>query len=769
MRYFKLFLMSGFILCLFACAALYVFLASQLPQLDGVKSSEHISASGAIERDLLGQAVIKAQNQADAAFLLGFAHAQDRLFQLDLLRKSAAGELSEVVGKLALERDKTNRFFQFRQRAQTIVDSLNPQQRELLEQYANGVNSFIDEYGSTGFEFTLTGTQMQPWKPQDTILATFSMYIDLQSSQVERDFENTAIRDLFGQQMLDFMYQPSNYQAAIDQSIERAPNAIIPIIKRAPSDATKIAQGATHDYETQDIGSNNWAVASALTNSKSAMLSSDMHLGLNVPIIWYRTQLNFTHNGQDISATGVSLPGTPLIIAGSNQHVAWGFTNSNVDNVDWIRLDDSAQLETHSELISIKDETPIEYQFEISEFGPVQELNGEKYALSWVALMPYAVNMDIANMPLQTSSADALSLAKTVAIPVQNMVVADRNGNIGWQLTGAITARTTPSLAAIEQSEFDPNWHIQDTSPAFVYNPELQRVWSANARVVSTKDLSRYGDGGYALGARQHQILESLLANEQFDEQAFNQMQLDNRALFLARWHALLLSTLQQQTENFATDIDLLEKWQACACADSIAYTLVRKFRDTVIERLFQPVEDGLQTLDIDMRRSTRLIEVSVWQILEETPLAWLPSDYENYSDFLISTYAQTKDMLISKHDADPSTLDGLQWGAVNALTITHPFANSLGPLASFLNMPVVESFGDSFMPAVQGRNFGASQRLIVRPGDLDKAILTVPGGQSMHPLSEYFDAGFKEYADGANTPLLPQTIEHILRFTPTQ
>ncbi|WP_395342956.1 penicillin acylase family protein [Ningiella sp. W23] len=775
MRLIKITIIGLTLLILLALAGGYFTLWSSLPELDSQLQSEHLSAPGKIQRDALGTAIITASNQSEAAFLLGYAHAQDRLFQMDLLRRSAAGELAELFGEIAIERDKQTRFFQFRQRADMIIETLSIKQKKLLRQYANGVNHFIDENGSPGFEFLLTGSDMAPWTPADSILATFSMYIDLQGGQVERDYENTAIVKEFGPAMLDFMYQVSPYQAAIDLSIVSAPKPEIPVLDEQASAQstpnTSKLRSKFEDHETQDIGSNNWAVSGHLTDSASAMMSSDMHLGLNVPIIWYRAQLNYqavTHYGklpEAIQVTGVSLPGTPLVVAGSNNHIAWGFTNSNVDNVDWVRLKANTPVETVLESIKVKDHEDISLAIGMSEFGPIRILGGEKYALSWVALMPYAVNMDLMDMPLKDNAEEALELAKTIAIPVQNMVVADANGSIAWQLTGAISARDEPSLIAVEESEYDTKWLQQDTSPAFVLNPSNHRVWSANARVISTADLARYGDGGYALGARQRQILDRLLENEQFDEASFNALQFDNRAIFLSPWHNLLLQTLSNSPQKYAADIAALNTWKACACEGSIGYTLVRRYRSALIKRLFSPVDTALEKHELGLRHSTRKIEGAVWQVLQQKPQSWLPNEFDSFDALLLSVYDKTRERLIKDHDANPQNLAGLEWGKVNALKITHPFASSLGPFASLFNMPEVAGFGDSFMPAVQGRSFGASQRLIVRPGNPENAVLTLPGGQSMHPLSKYFRAGFDDYAQGALTPLMPQEIEHEIQF----
>lgn len=753
----------------------YVFLLSHLPELDGEKTSPLMQNEGTLERDSIGTAVISAKTQQEAAFMLGYAHAQDRLFQMDLLRRNSAGKLSEIVGERAIKTDERARFFQFRKRAQAILPTLPQRHQELLRHYAAGVNTFIDEHGSNGLEFTITGSTMLPWREEDSLLANYSMYMDLQAAQVTRDLENTLLARSFGQAMLDFIHQPSPFQAAIDLSEINTLEVPIPNLEILPGlntvdanySALELAALYSPIEEPKDIGSNNWVVSGNLTDSASAMLSSDMHLGLNVPTLWYRAQLNYRQNNQNISITGVSLPGTPIIIAGSNGHIAWGFTNSNVDNVDWIRLSADTPTQLIEETIALPDQQSHTYMLEMSEYGPVRELAGEKYALKWVALMPYGGNMYSADMPAQNNVDDALDLAKKIAIPVQNMVLADAQGNIAWQLTGAIAGRTRPSLQAIEERDVDPMWAAQESNPAKLVNPANDRLWTANARVVSAKDYARYGDAGYALGIRQKQIADALLAKSTFDEKDFYELQLDNRALFLKPWHTLLSKTLNTDTQVFARDLEVLNNWQACACPDSIGYSLVRRFRSEVINQLMAPLDEQLKIHDMRLRHSIKGIEPAIWQLIEQQPADWLPKQYKSYDAFLITAYQKSKSTLIEQHQADPITLEGLEWGKVNALTVTHPFADALGPFGGLLNMSIIPGFGDSFMPAVQGRSFGASQRLIVRPGNLEKAILTLPGGQSMHPLSEFFEAGFMEYAEGKSTPLLPQETRHRIVFKP--
>ena len=762
----KFFLISA-ALVITAGIAVYLLLRLSLPQLDGEIRTSTLSADTRIERDAIGSAIIVADNVNDAAYALGFAHAQDRFFQMDLLRRSAAGELSALVGKVALELDKKNRFHQFRQRAKTILKNLSAEQTALLESYAKGVNHALSEQTLNSFEYLVTGQKAEQWLPEDSLLASFSMYVDLQGAQVERDWVLTIIEHKCGKQMVDFLHQASPFQAAIDGSQITHSNDEIPTLI-VPEQSLNTGTLLVDDLpEALDIGSNNWAVSGMLTTTGSAMVSDDMHLSLRLPPIWYRAQLNYIANEQSIQITGVSLPGTPAIIVGASEHIAWGLTNANLDNVEWIALAPNTPTWIETESIAYPNGNTI-MEFENSQYGPVKSLEGQKYALKWVAHETYAVNMNVAFMPAKNSASEALDWAKQVMIPVQNFVVADAQGNIAYSPMGAVSARKNHSYTAISEDAFSQQWHQQASDLPSIYNPEHGRVWSANARVVSSEADKRFGDGGYALGARGMQIRDRLFDQDKFSEQDFYRIQLDNEARFLMPWHALLVERLRdsEPTERYRSDIAILEDWQSCACPESIGYTLVRSFRVALINQLVAPLSQTLSAYDQSMKQALRGVEPAIWQLLEQQSMSWLPKAYTSYDELIIDTYQKTKQKLIKQYDADPDTLDKLHWGNVNALQVKHPFANILGFASAFLSMPEVPGFGDSYMPAVQRNTFGASQRLIAQPGNLQQAILTIPGGQSGHPLSKFFRRGFDEYANGDNTPLLPQASEHVLRLT---
>lgn len=742
-------------------AAVYMALQASLPELEGEQHSSFVSAPVTLARDSLGQAIITAENRNDAAFALGMAHGQDRLFQMDLQRRAAAGQLSEWVGERALDVDKRVRFHQFSQRAERTFATLPDWQQTLLTNYANGVNTAINEMGLPPLEYLLAGVEVAPWKPTDSLLVVYSMYLDLQRGQVALDWAREAVADAFGKPMLDFLTQPGEYQAALDGSRLATGETAIPAFP-TPLSTSGLAY---HRDEPKDIGSNNWAVTGAATPGSGGMLANDMHLGLRVPIIWYRAQLNYSHAEQDVSLTGVSLPGLPGIVVGTNGHIAWGFTNANLDTVDWIRL--SPQTPTHEtqEVIHLPDGSA-SLALELSDYGPVRHYKGERYALSWVAHQPYAVNLAIANLDIIDEVDAATELAHSMGIPTQNMMVVDADGNAAWTPAGAVPARPSPSATAITAATYDPGWSARETRLPKVKNPASGKLWTANARVISVSELERFGDGGYALGARASQIRDNLMQQDKFDEQDFYAIQLDNRAVFLQPWHELLVSALNQMPDAYRQDLRYLNQWQACACPDSVGYTLVRHFRSRVSDVLLGPVLQQLEDQSVNTQPLLRGVEPALWQLLDERPGDWLPARYNDYDELLIVAYEQARKALLTAHGTGGGLSD-LAWGNVNALTASHPFAAQIPLLGDSLNMPSHPGFGDSYMPAVQKPAFGASQRLFVRPGALDKAILTLPGGQSGHPLSPYFRKGYADYVNNAATPLLPQRVEVTRQWRP--
>jgi len=783
-NWFKWLVLSVLTLLLLTALGLYTSLRLSLPALDGNSATYHVNAPTELSRDELGQAVIIANDIFDAAYALGFAHAQDRFFQMDLQRRAASGSLSQWVGDIALDVDKKARFHQFEKRAKAVFDNLPSKQQELLVRYAHGVNDALSEYTLSPFEYLAAGVDIKQWRPTDSILVIYSMYLDLQGSQVELDLAREALLSTFGDDLYSFITQPSNYQAALDASeiplldspIPDYPASLRPIthspedsndesLEREPEDEsaqklndndnTAIARAQYNGTELPDIGSNNWAVTGSHTTSGAGLLANDMHLGLRVPIIWYRAQLNYQESGSDVQVTGVSLPGIPGIVVGTNGHIAWGFTNANLDNVDWIELDETTPTSTVTERIPLPDDEHT-FEFEVSSYGPVKELNGKRYALNWVAHHPFAANLNITNFGTAKNIQTAIKIGQRIAIPTQNLVIVDEGGNAVWLPGGAVMERQQASFTAIPEQEAVNITPKRALKLPMVLNPDMGRIWTANARVISADDFKIWGDGGYALGARGQQIRDRLFEKDTFTETDFYAIQLDNHARFLIPWQHLLYGLLNMQDIEFKPDLAYLNTWDECACEDSVGYTLVKYFRQEVVQTLFGGVLSTLDQQGVNSRTLLRGIEPAVWQLIHSQPESWLPANIESFDELLVDAYRRAKHKLLDKYSPVEANMETLAWGKVNALSVKHPFADQIPLVGNMLNMQLVEGFGDTYMPAVQAPSFGASERFFVSPGHLEDAILTLPGGQSGHPLSEFYASGFNDYATHAATPLLP-------------
>lgn len=737
----------------------YGLMWANLPKLEGKVSVDGPAQSATLSRDKLGTAVIHASSRADAAYTLGYAHGQDRFFQMDLLRRNAAGELAGLFGDAALPLDKKHRLHQFRKRAADSLQALPTRQREILARYTKGVNDALNAQSFKGLEYLLTNTKPEPWCQEDSLLAIYSMYLDLQAGTVEREKVLTRLEQKFGPQMTAFITQNDPLQAALDNSRLPTPTVKVPTLDH------KVVVSAAYKpiSESDVVGSNNWAVTGELTKSGHAMLSDDMHLGLNVPVIWYRTQLNYPHEGQNIQVTGVSLPGAPAIVVGTNNHVAWGFTNGYIDTADWIALDTNTPVTQITEPLTSTSGIH-DFQMATSKFGPVSKIGDSFYALSWVAHQPYAVNMDLMALETATNVNAGLEATRTAGIPVQNMLIVDSQGNAAWRLTGAIPSRNQPASLPLPASEYPiSQWQTRASDVPVV---QQQRLWSANSRVLSAKDDARFGNGGYAIASRSVQIRDNLLAGSRFDETDFFQQQLDNRALFMTRWQQFLLSQLQTQPQQFADDIRELEQWQACACSESVGYTLVSAFRNRLTDTLFSPLQSVLTQDKLSLRRLKRNLEPAVWQLLEQQPQSWLTANVDSWDELVLQVYRQSRDELLLQH-SEQGRLSDLNWGKVNTLVIQHPFSRQIPQLSWLLDMPKVTGFGGRFEPAVQTTGFGASQRFVVQPGREQFGIMSIPGGQSGNPVSPFYRAGFSDYANHRATPLLPGEITHTLTLEP--
>ena len=535
-------------------------------------------------------------------------------------------------------------------------------------------------------------------------------------------------------------------------------------------------------------GSNNWVVGGALTGNGRALMSNDMHLGHDVPNIWYQARLVVTdEDPRDV--TGVSLPGTPFITAGSNGNIAWGYTNSYGDWVDAVLLRPGATAGTYRtpqgdrafeirrEMIEVRDAEPVAYEIRETIWGPVDDLidypDGD-IAVSWTAHSPVAVNLNLLSLETAVDVEEALGIAATMGIPPQNFVVGDSGGNIGWTIAGQIPVRNGFDAMVPTDWSREEGWlgWLHPADYPRVINPANGRIWTANARVADAQALEIIGDGGYDLGARARQIRDSLFASDEFDPVDMLEIQYDDRALFLARWRDVILEVLTD--ERVASNPELVEyrqlvrDWIPRATPESVGYRLVRAFRLEVQSKVFHALMAPVRAAnggDVEPLLSNQF-EGVLWQLVAERPQHLLPGAYASWDELLLDAIDTNIAWFEQQYGAG---LAERSWGEVNTASIRHPLSRALPVLSPWLDMPAEPLNGDVDLPKAQGPSFGASQRFSVSPGDEANGLMHMPTGQSGHPLSAFYRRGHDEWVHGRPSPFLPGESQHELVLIPTE
>jgi penicillin amidase len=764
----------------------YATLRASLPQLDGEVGVDGLTAAASIERDADGIATITAPTRGDVAYATGFAHAQDRFFQMDLIRRQSAGELSEILGEGTVDYDRRIRLHRFRARSGQAAKSLPARDRHLLERYAAGVNASVASLGAKPFEYYLLGVEPEPWLPEDTVLVAYTMWLMLNDERADRDLKRGLAHRVLPTEVFDFMYPEGT---PWDAPLMGEPREEKPI--PAPDlvslrDVDQQAPSAREVGKPDLPGSNNWAVSGALTESGAAMVSNDMHLGLRVPGVWYQARL-IVNGAEPRDVTGVTLPGTPFIIGGSNTRIAWGNTNSYGDWSDAVVLRPGAEpgtyragdadlpFEEHVERIEVRGGDAVEITVRETIWGPVHDNfdypDGE-VAISWTAHELDALNLNLAELETATSVADAMEIANRVGGPPQNFVVGDSAGNIGWTIAGRIPVRSgyEPFLPADWSNGAGWDGWVEPAEYPRIINPESGRIWTANARVADGEALRIIGDSGYDLGARARQIRDALLAKDRFDAADMLAIQIDDRAIFLSRWRDLLLAEIDGELvagdERLAEFRQLVDNWIPRAVPESVGYRLVRSFRLEVQSRLFHALSAAARDAygeDVELRLSNQF-EGPLWALVSEQPRHLLPGQYSTWQELFADAVRSSIDYFEANYG---ERLGDRTWGEHNTASIQHPLSGGIPIFGGLLNMPAEPLAGDVDLPRAQGRTFGASQRFAVAPGDEANGIMHMPTGQSGHPLSEFYAKGHEAWAQGLPSPFLPGETQHKLLLKP--
>ncbi|CAH0304232.1 Acyl-homoserine lactone acylase QuiP [Massilia sp. Bi118] len=782
-------------LLVLALLGAWLFLRASLAQLDGKVASKLLTSAVTVTRDARGVPTISGANRLDLAYATGYVHGQERFFQMDLLRRSAAGELAELFGPKALPLDRAHRLHRFRARAADILARMTPAQRQFVERYAAGVNDGVNALGARPFEYALTGAAPRPWTPADSMLVVWAMYFDLQGNQAPRELARGWLaQHTTAEQRAFLMPEASSWDAPLDAPDLSAAPAPVPAAapdwwgRKEALPPTQVAGIAFTDA----VGSNNYAVAGTRTASGAAIVSDDMHLGLQLPNIWYRLALRFPDaTGAQRRVVGVSLPGAPpLVIVGSNGHVAWAFTNSYADTLDLVRLNTDAaragQVQTpagwetpaeHAETILVKGRPAERLVVRETSLGPIREAGGALYAVHWVAHSPQALNLEHLKLETSTTLEEALAAAAADGIPAQNILAGDDRGNIGWTIAGALPQRgeAARGLAVSFPLNADgavPSWQelLAPSEHPRVVNPAGGQLVTANSRQLAGAEAQLLGDGGFDLGARARQLGEGVRQlGGKTDVPAAFRAALDDRALYVEGWRQRALAALDERgvashPERAEFRRLLKDSWDGHASTASVGYRLAQQFRWSLYELVFAGANAEMEKLD---PKASVLSATSRWgavlaRLLDERPAAWLPPGYASWQDLQLAAIDRT----IADVTKDGTPLAQATWGKRNTAAIAHPISMALPFLKRWLGAPPDQLPGDANMPRVAGPKFGQSERLTVSPGREEEGLFDMPGGQSGHPLSPWFLSGHEDWVNGRATPLLPGPTEHTLVFS---
>ncbi len=753
----------------------YVLLRGSLPALEGRIPVTGLGKETSVLRDREGMVTIEANSQADALFALGFAHGQDRFFQMDLQRRSAAGELSALFGEATLSFDKRRRLHRMRARAEAIHEAMNAEDAKLLHLYSAGVNAGLRSLKRRPYPYFLIRQRPESWRPEDAILVGYAMFFDLQDERGQDEEHRAFAREHLSTEVFNFLFH-NGFAHSVPLAGEPLPIQPPPAPEFWP-EPEKPEAGATPPPPSGGVpGSNAWAASGDRTTTGAAQLAVDMHLGLMVPNTWYRAQIRYPGKNGPVRVTGITLPGAPGLIVGSNGHIAWGFTNAAVDLTDLVRLQTSPEnpgmyrtstgwtsFSEMEEVIRVRGEAPVRHTVRETVFGPVREnLFGEgSWAVQWVGHDPAFFNLHHLRIAEAKTVAEASAIGRGAGIPVQNFIVADQSGDIAWTLMGGLPDRAGRSgfLPAVS-GDRRAKWagRLAESDVPRIEKPAGGFLWTANNPVYRGPDAARLlGEESYTDDGRARVIKEALFAHAgAMREEDFLALQLSDRSQLHDRWQKRILAALNEdwigENPHRLAFAKALQTWNGHASVESTAFPILRLTRSHIALKVYPRIlpalfpEEG-PSFSINSFRW----DEPLYQLVTIGDPA-LCGEAKSW-DALIQAAAEEVLARLGKRGLNPGEL---MHGELNKLQIQHPLSRAMPLLGRWLDMASVELPGHSSTPRAQEPSFGASQRIVVQPGSEKEGIFHMPTGQSGHFLSRFYRAGHENWVQGRPSPFTP-------------
>jgi penicillin amidase len=764
-----------------------------LPTLDGTAIVPGLKDGVLVDRDQWGRPWIWAKSTPDLVFAQGYVMAQDRLWQMDLLRRASAGDLSEIFGPVALNFDKENRTLGMRQAAERGARETDPEILALLESYAQGVNRYIEERRSRlPIEFTLLRYQPRPWTPADTYLISLYMWKTLTSTwkwKLNRQWISEQVgpdraRDLFVvDSPLDHFIVGAPQESPARHARSSAAHAFN--ISRsdfepAPPVQTswEFAQHFLAQFEEESseiIGSNNFVVSGAHTKTGKPLLANDTHLALTVPGIWYLIHL--TAPGWNVE--GFALPGAPLVIIGHNDRIAWGLTNSNADvqdlYVETFESDKSTsyrangkwlQADVRKEIIHVRNAPDVELDVLVTRHGPVVRRDSagdgtRAYALRWTALEPGGLDFGFPILGRAKNWNEFIEISRHIAGPGQNTIYADVDGNIGFTIPARIPIRAKGDGALpVPGDSDDYEWK------GYIPFEELPRALNPPGGVIATANARTVGPGykyflsdRWAGPFRTARIYELLAGRQDLTPADCNAVQNDILSLpdkFLA---GQLIAAVRVKSPKDARAQKLIEKlgaWDARTTPDSVETSFIEFTRFALFHRLLSPFLDE-QGTKYELWEPLSIYNEVWWRdkvflenVLRERPASWLPKEFASYDELLASAADNAVARLAKQTDSPDAA--NWNWGRLHPLDMAHPLGRS-GLLHRLLSIGPYGKGGTIDTVRAMGVGHGPAMRFVADLSDFDNSLMEIPAGESGQPGSPYYRDEFADWFAGRPIP----------------
>ena len=718
---------------------------------------------------------IFAQNNHDLYYAQGYVAAYHRLWQMEFQTHFAGGRISEIVGSVALDLDRTARRKGMVYAAQNSLNEMIkiPSINEAVQAYSEGINSYINalNYGDYPIEYKLLDYAPEAWTPLKSGLLLKYMANSLNFH--ERDLQNTNAIQVFGRETFDILYP--DYENSTDPIVEKPGNWNFEPVIRELADDGSVSELIDRELVPQpnpNNGSNNWAVGSSKTKSGHPILSNDPHLGLNLPSLWFVVQLN----SPDVNVLGASLPGSPNVIIGYNDSIAWGVTNAQRDLVDWYKIqfkdDTKAEYLLDSqwvkskvviEEIKIRDEESYYDTVFYTHFGPVMfddkfHPDSEKkfYALRWIAHDPSEEALAFYKLNRANNHADYMEALDYFTSPAQNFAFASASGDIAMRVQGKYPNKNKEEgKFLLDGTTLAHDWTFIPNAHNVMYkNPERDFIASAN-QYPADSTYPYYVHASSFENYRNRRINNVLRTIEKASPQSMMTLQNDNYNLKAAESLPTFLSALDSIKMDAVevTAFNQLAGWDYFNNVSSIGASYYERWWDI----LFPMIWDEMYESKVSLARPTTYTTIN---LIKEKPNFNLfdilsTTEREDAKTVLIKSFRQMAAEMAELAEKDGKSIE---WSNFKDTYIKH-FLN-IAPLGSY-HIPIGGNHG---IINATSADHGPSWRMIV---ELDpkgpKAYGIYPGGQSGNPGSFFYDNFIDSWALGNYITLqLSATADHI-------